>query len=123
MTWDVALPSDGGNVMSDDFKQIFNNLQKYKQAMNLEEALKNIQYDRSWGIYAEKIDGKFTLESPARYGRVIFENGGLLDDKEYVCNGEFPSDKRVEWCEDSEDDGVWDWQFMDHLIEILNEDE
>lgn len=45
-----------------------------------------LQYDNQWGIYAEKIDGKFTPESPARFGQSQFENGGVLDNKEHVCN-------------------------------------
>lgn len=89
--------------------------------LTLEQALKDIQYDSSWGIWAEKIDGEFKPESPARYGQRVFENGEMLDDKEYVCDGEFPSDLRVSWCDGEEDDGDWDWQFINHLIEQINE--
>ena len=73
--------------------------------MKLNEALQNIEYSSSWGIWAELIDGKFTEESKARYGQSIFENGGLLDDYVYVCNGEYPSDWAVGYGYTGEDSG------------------
>ena len=39
----------------------------------------SLSYDNSWAIYAEKIDGEWKPESPARFGQRVFENGGLLD--------------------------------------------
>lgn len=60
--------------------------------MRLLTALKTIQYDRSWGIWAEKINGRFTPESYARFGQRHFENGGISDGYEYVCNGEYFAD-------------------------------
>ena len=47
-----------------------------------------LTYDPSWGIYAERIDGEFKPESPARFGQRQFENGGLLDDKELFTTNE-----------------------------------
>ena len=88
--------------------------------MKLLEALQNIQYDNSWGIWAELLDGKLTEESPARYGQVQFENGGLLDNYVMVCTGELPADRLVEWCDDS-DESEWDWQFTETLLNELNE--
>ena len=41
-----------------------------------------IGYDDSWAIYAQRINGEFKPESPARFGQRIFENGGLLDNCE-----------------------------------------
>ncbi|WP_088893185.1 hypothetical protein [Leptolyngbya ohadii] len=41
-----------------------------------------ISYDQSWAIYAERINGEFKPESPARFGQRIFENGGVNDDCE-----------------------------------------
>lgn len=57
--------------------------------MNLKEAILRINYDANWGIYAES---PFTSNSPARIGQTHFENGGVLDDKEYFCNGEVAND-------------------------------
>jgi hypothetical protein len=34
-------------------------------------------YDNSWDIYAERIDGEFRPESPARIGQRRFKNGGV----------------------------------------------
>lgn len=53
--------------------------------MELVDAIKKIQYDPSWAIYAEV---PFTEESAARFGQTQFENGGLLDSKEFFANGQ-----------------------------------
>jgi hypothetical protein len=47
-----------------------------------------LSYDSSWAIYAERIDGFFKAESPARFGQRIFENGGLADDCEIFTTNE-----------------------------------
>jgi hypothetical protein len=39
----------------------------------------DLAYDPSWGVYAQKIDGEFRPESPARIGQRRFKNGGLAD--------------------------------------------
>lgn len=57
--------------------------------MTLQELIKGgLSYDRNWHVYAEKIDGKFCLNSKARFGQAIFENGGLMDNYEYFGNNE-----------------------------------
>lgn len=87
--------------------------------MTLKDALKNIQYDSSWGIWAEKINGLFTLESQSRYGQLIFENGGLLDDWEYVCSGEFPHDWATSWADGG--DSSESFNDIEILIDELNQ--
>lgn len=52
--------------------------------MNLSEAIEGIQYDSSWGIWA---DVPFTPDSEARYGQRQFENGGVLDDMVFFADG------------------------------------
>ena len=53
--------------------------------MTLKEVIcKGLEDQEQWAIYAE---APFTPESEARIGQRQFENGGLLDDKEYVING------------------------------------
>ncbi|MBD2316710.1 hypothetical protein [Phormidium tenue] len=58
----------------------------------------NIQYDSSWGIWAELIDGKFAAQSQARYGQRQFENGGLLDEFAFFANGKKIGDHYQYWC-------------------------
>ena len=54
--------------------------------MTLLDALKRgLSIDSNWAIYAES---PFTAESESRVGQTQFENGGKLDDKEFVVNGE-----------------------------------
>ena len=53
-------------------------------ATSLAELIQKIGYDDSWGIWA---DAPFTPESEARYGQRQFENGGLLDAKEFFASG------------------------------------
>jgi hypothetical protein len=50
----------------------------------------DLAYDSSWAVYAERIDGEFRPESPARIGQRRFESGGWLD--EYYF---FASNKRI----------------------------
>lgn len=89
-----------------------------RSKMKLKDALQNIQYDSSWGIWAKKIDGAFTEESEARYGQLAFENGGLLDDFEFACNGEQPHDWATSWADggDSNDS----FEDIEILIDELN---
>ena len=50
--------------------------------MNLKDRLMNLaSIESDWGIWA---DAPFTEESDSRVGQIQFENGGLLDDKEFV---------------------------------------
>ena len=50
--------------------------------MKLKDRLMKLSsVDSQWGIWA---DAPFTAESESRVGQIQFENGGLLDDKEFV---------------------------------------
>jgi hypothetical protein len=86
--------------------------------MKLIEAIPAIQYDSNWGVWAELIDGQLKPESKARYGQKIFENGGVLDDSVFVCNGETAGDHISEW-EDDNGDLVDGW--FDELIDLIND--
>jgi hypothetical protein len=86
--------------------------------MNLEQALTAIQYDTSWGIWAELIDGELTGESEARYGQRIFDNGGLMDDKVFVCHGQVAGDHLAEW-RDEDGDLVYGW--LEEFLGPLND--
>lgn len=57
-----------------------------------------VSYDRSWGIYATGCDAN----AEARIGQTQFENGGLLDDKHFICDGEQLGDAIQRWT-DGED--------------------
>lgn len=60
-----------------------------RKAKTLQSILSgNLDYSSSWGIYAEKIEGEFRPESPARLGQRIFENGGVLDECEFFATNE-----------------------------------
>jgi hypothetical protein len=76
----------------------------------------NIQYDASWGIWAELVDGKLVPESRARYGQRVFENGGMLDDFVFVCDGEDAGDHLAAWRDDNDEliDG-WIDEFIDPI--------
>lgn len=91
--------------------------------MKLKDALLDIEYNSSWAIWADLDEsGQLTEDAEARYGQRIFENGGLLDDKVFVCDGEqignwltrygFASDKS-----DIGDDPYW----IDAFLEEANE--
>ena len=52
--------------------------------MDLVDAIRTIQYDSGWAVYAQT---PFSEASEARFGQTQFENGGLLDGKEFFANG------------------------------------
>lgn len=58
----------------------------------------SLSYDSSWGVWAEKIDGKFELESDARLGQFFFENGGMADGYELVGDNVSLTDSRDNYC-------------------------
>jgi hypothetical protein len=72
----------------------------------------SLSYYSSWAVYAEKIDGKFTEQSPARFGQIVFENGGLLDNLELFGSNDTIVDAIQEWT-----DG--DPEFTDEAARIL----
>ena len=86
----------------------------------LKDALIDANYDSAWGIWAKRTNGRFELGSPARYGQLVFENGGRLDDFEFVCRCDYPSDARVKWLDGAEEDGDWHDGFLEELIDQLN---
>jgi len=66
--------------------------------MKLIDALLNIQYDPTWGVWAElNEEGELEEGSRARHGQLIFEQGGVSDDWVYVCNGTSIGDWLTEW--------------------------
>lgn len=67
----------------------------------LSTLIQEIQYDDSWGIWA---DAPFTPESDARYGQSQFKNGGLLDKKTYFATGTRCQDFLAEYCGDNRED-------------------
>lgn len=95
------------------------------KAMKLIDALLNIQYDNSWGIWAElNEDGLLVEDAEARYGQFCFENGGMADDKILVCSGTQIGDWLTEWlgCSpnsmDADDlDPFWIDAFLDEQNE------
>ena len=64
--------------------------------MKLVEAIQRIQYEESWGIWAEV---PFASESEARFGQVQFEHLGLLDDKVFFADGVTCGNYITVYCE------------------------
>ena len=74
-------------------------------------------YNSNIGVYAEKVEGKFSSDSLARIGERCFENSGLLDDCVYVASLEWLNNFLENYCqgEDSlRSEGI------DHLIDWIN---
>lgn len=84
---------------------------------------RDLDISRDWAIYAEKIDGKFEEESEARFGKIEFENGGVLDNKEFVERNEVIENQKFNWLDgEIEDDELknsmveeWISQFLDEI--------
>jgi len=67
------------------------------KALTLKDIIDNgLEYSTSWAIYA---DG-FLSESPARIGSTQFENGGIMDGKKLICNGQELGDLIQSWGPD-----------------------
>lgn len=77
-----------------------------------------IQYDMSWGIWAELIDGQILPESEARYGQNISKNGGVQDGKILVCDSEVAEDHLAEW---QDEDGHLIAGWVEALIDQINQ--
>lgn len=92
--------------------------------MNLKDAIINIQYDSSWGIWAEF---PFTPESKARYGRRQFKNGGLLDGFVYFDDGVNICNHISNWVGDedqydTDEDLIWaEEEAAEDLIQTVAE--
>lgn len=59
-----------------------------------------VSYDRSWGIYAESC----SAGAEARIGQTQLENGGLLDGKHFICDGQQLGDALLRWTDGEEVD-------------------
>ncbi len=74
-----------------------------------------IPYDSQMGVWAEKVNGKFNPQSPARVGQRCFENGGVLDNFSYVWNCESISENREKFTEGDESFILeWFYEFLDY---------
>ena len=81
----------------------------------------SLSYDSSWGVWAEKINGKFELNSDARFGQFVFENGGIDDGFELVGDNVSLTDARDNYClndEDSCEEFYEEW--AENFVEKLN---
>ena len=75
------------------------------KALTLKEIIANgLEYSTSWAVYA---DG-FQSESPARVGSTQFVNGGLLDGKKLICNGQQLGDLIQSWGEPDDVEAIID---------------
>jgi hypothetical protein len=74
-----------------------------------------IPYDSQMGVWAEKVNGEFTPQSPARLGQRCFENGGMLDNFSYIWNCESISENREKFTEGDESFILeWFYEFLDY---------
>lgn len=78
----------------------------------------NLNYDSSWAVYAEKIDGVFQEDSEARFGQIQFENGGLLDGCEFFATNAQIIDSIEAWAEGDPGSVV---EGAEQMIEEVNE--
>jgi hypothetical protein len=81
----------------------------------------SLSYDPSWGIWAEKIDGRFDLEkSEARFGQFAFDNGGMLDDYDLVGDNVSITNARDNYCGTDDDCENCYEEWAERFIEELN---
>lgn len=72
----------------------------------------SFQYSNSWAVYSLLDEwGRFYGEQPARFGQVIFEDGGILDNYTYFASNIKIVDFLIEW-DDADVSGA-----IDQLIE------
>lgn len=84
----------------------------------------DLSYDSQWGIYAEKINGKWESNSPARLGQRVFENGGLLDACEFFASNSCVVDFREGYSDgDSNFYEEWAADYIQELNEATYDDD
>lgn len=85
--------------------------------MRLKDLVTKIQGDEGWAVYAESSDPN----ADARYGQTQFKNGGLLDNKKFIINGENANKALLAYT-----DGDLDWFAQDgdpaEFIRWLNDE-
>jgi hypothetical protein len=85
--------------------------------MDLLTAIKKIQYDNSFEIWAER---PFRPDSPARFGRDIFECGGMNDGKSRFADGVEIGDYIRRYLDNDQDllgDADWIIEAAEAMIE------
>ena len=85
-----------------------------------QQLIEGFSPDPTYGIYA---DAPFSEDSECRIGQVCFENGGVLDDKQFVCNLE-SIEYRIDLMID-EESGEVDYQrevAVESLIQEMEDD-
>ena len=87
-----------------------------------------LAYSSEYGIWAELIDGEFTLESQCRIGQFQFDNGGLVDDwQPFASNQEVENFVHCYWDDRSEpgldksEDPDYDWLRKEAISELILE--
>lgn len=66
-------------------------------------------YSNLWAVYtALDADGHFNADMPARFGQVLFENGGLNDNYVYFANNIKIVDFLDDWNDSQPSDGIDD---------------
>jgi len=89
--------------------------------MKLKDLHSKIAYDPQWGVWAEKINGEFNLESNCRFGQLMFENGGRLDGMEFLATNERIVDAISGWADGNEElEGEGLTQFIDEMNEYYS---
>lgn len=86
--------------------------------MTLRDLIQEIQYDSSWGIWAET---PFTPHSVARYGQTQFRNGGLLDDMQFFADGVECGNAIERWLEDIPYSEREDWMAAEAAEEFISQ--
>lgn len=81
----------------------------------------SLSYDSSWGVWAKRVDGKFELESDARFGQFIFENGGMDGDFDLVGDNVSLVDARDNYCGTDEDCENFYEKWTERFVKKLNQ--
>ncbi|MCY4130071.1 MAG: hypothetical protein OXG15_12630 [Gammaproteobacteria bacterium] len=84
--------------------------------MKLKKAISTINYDSSIAIYAES---PFTPNSESRIGQNQFENGGILDGKEWVINGDSANDRSEYGLEEYRDHDEFEEMVSENISDFL----
>jgi hypothetical protein len=82
-----------------------------------------MDYNSHWQIWAQRIDGEFKPESPARFGKACFEHGGVRDGAAFFADNAYATDLMATYRELTPKK-FWD-EFAEeaalNLIEQVNE--
>jgi len=77
-----------------------------------------VNYSNTEALY---LSVSFSEDSDVRFGQPQFENGGLLDEKRFLCTNEQLTDEIERYLDGADPEDCLASEMVEHLIEVFGE--